>query len=106
MCPIARRFSRHQIAVSGLPRCGHFAKIVHESFIRRSYRHQRSNCRLSAVRTAMKRFLAFKRDLSPLVIYGHFEVAEECHTEEPHRHMAIDVDGDLDVACLGCADTQ
>ena len=54
----------------------------------------------------MKRFLAFKRDLSPLVIYGDFEMVEKRHAEEPHRHMAIDVDGDLDVACLGCADTQ
>jgi hypothetical protein len=54
----------------------------------------------------MKRFLTFERDLSPLVIYGHSEVVEECHAEEPHGHMAIDVDGDLDVACLGCADTQ
>jgi hypothetical protein len=28
------------------------------------------------------------------------------HAEEARMHMAIDVDGDLDVACLGCADTQ
>ena len=50
--------------------------------------------------------LAFEGDLSPLVIHGHFEMAEKCHAEQPHRHMAIDVDGDLDVSCLGCAHTQ
>ena len=54
----------------------------------------------------MKRFLTFKRDLSPLVINSHFEVLEESHAEEPHRHVAIDVDGDLDVSRLRCADTQ
>src|SRR5262245_15877437 len=104
-CPIARHFVRHQTAVSGPPRCGHFARTVRVSSIHRSYRQQRSNHHRSAVRTAMKRLLAFKRDLSQLMIYGHFEMAEIRHAEEAHRHMAIDVDGDVDVTGLGCANT-
>ena len=61
---------------------------------------------MTLVNTAMQRMLAFKRDLSLSVIYGDFEMVEKCHAEEAYGHMTIAVDGDLDVSCLGCANTQ
>jgi hypothetical protein len=62
--------------------------------------------RMATVRTGMKRLLGCERDLSALVIDGDFEMAEKCHAEKAYRHMAVDVDGDVDVARLGRAHAQ
>jgi len=62
--------------------------------------------RVTTGRRVMNRGLALKLDLSALLIDGHFEMAQKCHAEKAHRHMSIGVDGDVDVACLGCPHAQ